>query len=322
VQVSYADNLSNTYSGDIYVATVKTKSVVVDLCSKALPYEVIEEDGVLAQGEDCGFGSGRVCMFTFEDNAAGALLGDYEFTLGKTTGAKVGIGFTSVEIYKWDTGTGDWGVVDLVTGVTERHNSDGDTIVPADFDSDEELWTATSEIVIGATLTGPGLYQAIGNFEYDTCVVQPGIWTIDIYANRVPCGGSWSELDWDIVELTTPATTPTSYVYPYCVANAGTWYNGLVFTVPPTAAGNITIDVTLVEADGDIYTGQTSVAPGNMAVGFVADVLNPTTTGSDAEFGDEAYAMYASGDGLFYSFLFMANGNQAQGYLPLGVVMY
>lgn len=317
VQVSYSDGLSNTYSGDIFVATVKPKSVLVNLCDKSLPTEVLTPDS-LDQDADCGIGTYSSCMFTFEDNAAGALLGDYEFTLGKTTGAKAGVGFSGVRIEKFDSVLGTWDLVDLVTGVVERRNTMGAEIVIGDFSGDTDLLALnTSEIVIAATLTGPGLYRALGSYVYDTCVATDGIWTIDIFANRVPCGGSWSEIDWDIVEFFTPTGAPTSYAFPYAVNNVANYINGIVFT--NRSVLSITIDATLVEMDGDVYTGQVVVPASQMAVGFVADVLSPTTTGSDAAFGDEPYAIYTTGTGLYYGFLFIANGNQAQGYLPIQV---
>lgn len=314
VQVSYADGIGDTFSGDIYVATVKPKSVTLEMCGKLLPTDILTPEG-LAQGEDCGFGSGSVCMFTFEDNAAGALTGDYQFTLGKTDGAKAGVGFAEIYIEKYDSVGDAW--VDLGAAITERHDSDGETIVLADFDSAEELYVASSEVVVDVTLTGPGLYRASADYEFNTCVATAGIWTIDIYANRVPCGGSWSQLDWDIVEFFLPSGVPTSYVFPYAAANVGSWVNGLAFTNATTIA--VEIAVTCVEADGDVYTGSVTVPAGQMAVGFVSTVVsNLATTGSDAAFGDESYAIYTTGTGTYYGFLFIANGNQAQGYLPIG----
>jgi hypothetical protein len=315
VQVSYSDGLSNTYSGDIYVATVKPKSVSIDMCGKVMPTETIQLDGALAQGEDCGLGSGSDCVFTFEDNAAGALTGDYLFTIGKTTGAKAGVGFEAIVIeFSVDDGA-TWNPVVGGTAVEERLNSDGDTIALADFDSDEEGYVATSQIVVSATLPGPGLYRIWADYQYDTCVITPGIWTIDVYASKDPCGGSWSQLDWDFVQFFNPEGSPVAYAFPYAAAGVGSWVNGIAFT--NASPLSIAIDVTCVEADGDVYTGQVTVPAGQMAVGFVQALVNPTTTGSDAAFGDENYAIYASGNGTFYGFLFIANGNQAQGYLPI-----
>jgi hypothetical protein len=315
VQVSYSDTLSNTFSGDIYVATVKPRSVTIDMCSKSLPTDILTPVG-LAQGEDCGFGTGNECILTFEDNAAGALTGDYEFVIGRTTGAKAGVGFSSVQIQKYDSVLEVWANVQgAPTAVVERHNSDGDTIVLADYDSPEALEAATSEIVVADTLTGPGLYRALGYYQFDTCVATDGIWTIDFYASKDPCGGSFSQEDWDYVEFFSPTGVPTSMVFPYAAPAVGSWVNGIAFT--NASALSIAIDVTCVEADGDVYTGQVTVPAGQMAVGFVEALVNPTTTGSDAAFGDESYAIYATGTGTFYGFLFIANGNQAQGYLPI-----
>jgi len=313
VQVSYSDNLSNTYSGDIYVATVKPRSVSIDMCGKAIPTDVLTPVG-LSQGQDCGYGTGSECILTFEDNAAGALTGDYQFVIGKTTGAKAGVGFASITIEKYDSVGEVWNA--LATALVERHNSEGTTVTVADYDSQEELEAATSEIVVSATLTGPGLYRAVGSYQFDTCIATDGTWTIDFYASKDPCGGSFSQEDWDYVEFYSPTGIPTSYVFPYAASNVGTWVNGIAFTNHSTLS--IDIDVTCVEADGDVYTGTVTVPANEMVVGFVDTVVSLSTTSSDEAFGDESYAIYATGTGTFYGFLFIANGNQAQGYLPIG----
>lgn len=306
VQVSYSDNLSNTYSGDIYVATVKSPSISIGMCGKATPTDILIPDSALGQGETCGPGTGTACILTFTDNAAGALTGDFLFTIGRTTGAKAGVGFSGVTIDKWDSVAGDWDGVDLVTGVDSRLDSTG-AATADDVD--------TAQITVAATLTGPGQYRMQASYEFDTCVATEGMWVIDVLARKVPCGGSWSSTNRDYVMFYTPSGTPTNAVFPYAASTAGGFFNGIVFTNPSATA--VTIDCTIVEADGDTYTGQVVVAGNEMAVGFVDGLLSPTTTGSDAAFGDESYAIYASGDGMFYGFLFIGDGTQAQGYLPI-----
>jgi hypothetical protein len=311
VQNSYRDNISSTFSGDINIATVKAKSVVIGLCAKAMPTDILIPD-TLSQGEDCGLGSGSACIFTFEDNASGALDGAYEFTVGKTTGAKAGVGFNTLTVEKYDSVGDIWNVIPTAT--VERHNSAGTTIILADFTSAEELWAATSEIVVGATLTGPGLYRMQATYEFDTCVATAGIWTIDIYANKTPCGGSFSELNWNAVEFYTPSGIPTTALFPYAAASGANWFNGLVLT--NTTSISITVTCTMVESDGDTYTASIVIPAQNMAIGLVADLLSPTTTGTDSAFGDEPYAIYATSDGGFDGLLFIGDGTMAQGYLP------
>ncbi|MCJ8499386.1 hypothetical protein [Desulfatitalea alkaliphila] len=313
VLVSYADNLFNTYSGDIYVATVKARSIAFDLCGKALPYDIITVSG-LGQGEDCGIGFGEECIFRFTDNASGALNGPYRFVIGKTTGAKAGVGFEAIYIEKLEAGS--WVNINglgVAATVTNRRNRLGE----ADLTMDP---AETSEITVTSTLTGPGSYRIVAAYEYDTCVpITPGVWTIDIFANLIPCGSSFSAIDWDAMEFFDPAGTPMAAVFPYAAATAGgAWFNGLVFTNPLSTP--VTIDVQIVEADGDMYIGQVTVPGNEMVVGTVADVVNPVLAPShtDAEFGDESYAIYAGSEsGAFYGFLFIGNGTMAQGYLPI-----
>jgi len=312
VLVSYADNLFNTYSGDIYVATVKPRSIAFDLCAKALPWDIITVSG-LGQGEDCGIGFGSECIFRFTDNSTGSLLGPYQFVIGKTAGAKAGVGFADIYIEKYD-GT-NWVNINglLPATVTNRRNRSG--VADLTLEGFE-----TSQITVTSTLTGPGSYRLIADYEYDTCVpITPGIWTIDIFANLIPCGQSFSAIDWDAIEFFDPAGTPMGAVFPYAAASSdGAWFNGLVFTNP--LATPVVIDVVIVEADGDMYEGTVTVPGNGMVLGTVADVVTPVLAegSTDAAFGDESYAIYASSDsGSFFGFLFIGNGTMAQGYLPI-----
>jgi len=313
VLVSYADNLFNTYSGDIFVATVKPRTVTVAICDKTIPGHIIEAEGAF-QGPDCGIGDGYNCIFKFTDNASGALLGDYRFVIGKTTGAKLGVGFDSIVIEKQNGLFWDLIPVTLVA----RTNRLG--VTSALLEAYE-----TSRITVDATLTGPGTYRVSAYYEYDTCVpITAGMWTVDIAVNLIPCGASFTQNNFDIIEFFDPAGLPTSMVFPYAAASVnGQWFNGLVFTNPLSTP--VTISVRIVEADGDVYLGQVTVPGNQMVVGSVADVVNPVAASgvTDAEFGDESYAIYASSDsGAFYGFLFIGNGAMAQGYLPIDTSFY
>jgi hypothetical protein len=313
VLVSYADNLFNTYSGDIYVATVKPRTVTVAICDKTIPAHVISAEGTF-QGPDCGIGDGYDCIFKFTDNASGTLIGDYRFVIGKTTGAKLGVGFDSIVIEKqngllWDN---------IPVTLVARTNRLGVT---------SALLTAaeTSRITVDATLTGPGTYRVSAYYEYDTCVpITAGMWTVDIAVNLIPCGASFTANNFDIIEFFDPAGLPTSMVFPYAAASVnGEWFNGLVFTNPLSSA--VTISVRIVEADGDVYLGEVTVPGNQMVVGSVAGVVTPVAASgvTDAEFGDESFAIYASSDsGAFYGFLFIGNGTMAQGYLPIDTSFY
>jgi hypothetical protein len=308
VLVSYADNLFNTYSGDIYVATVKPRTVTVAICDKAIPGHVIEAEGTF-QGPDCGIGDGYNCIFKFTDNASGTLTGPYRFVIGKTTGAKLGVGFDAIAIEK-QNGL-DWDPIPVTVVARTDRLGVSNAALPA---------AETSRITVDATLTGPGTYRVSASYEYDTCVpVTAGMWTVDIAANLIPCGASFTQNNFDIIEFYDPAGLPTSMVFPYAAASVnGEWFNGLVFTNPLATA--VTISVRIVEADGDVYQGEVTVPGNQMVVGSVADVVNPVAASgvNDAQFDDESYAIYASSDsGAFFGFLFIGNGAMAQGYLPI-----
>lgn len=329
VQVSYADSESNTFSGDIYVATVKAATVVVDACSKTLAQ--ISLDYTESQDLDCGQGSeGHVCLFTFEDTATGALTGEYSFRVGKTDGAKAGIGIAALYVQKSSDGGSTWsslaGVADAYTDVTLSAwwNRSGDEIELADFETDdyysdaEYLALNSSQVEGTVVLTGTGanvVYRLLADVRYDTCVATVGNWVIDAFANRVPCGGSFSVTDWTAAAVVAEGGTTQKAVFPYAAGLGAGWYNGISFYNPNSTA--LTISCAIKEADGDAYVATVDVPAGEMKVGLVGALLSPTTTGTDAAFGDENYNITATADGLFYGFLFITNGTVAQGYLPI-----
>ena len=327
VQVSYNDNVGGTFSGDIYVATVKPKSVIIDVCGKApADLQLLYAD----QDETCGFGNTGLACMTMQDVGTGAFPGGqiYEVTIGRTDGAKVGVGFGGVAVYWYATpanfdataapGTAaDAGPAATLPVEVERVNRSGDTLDPADYtfpDDQDEYFSDTAQYTFQFTAQGPGLYVLYFSAGYDTCIATPGPWVVDLAATRVPCGGSFSASNFTLANWVTPIAN--TQIFPYCVADAYGWFNGLVITNP--GANPITVSFAITEADGDVYTGSTTVAGNQMAVGYAQDVMNPTTTGADAAFGDESYTVTATSSGLFYSFLFIGDGTMAQGYKPWG----
>jgi hypothetical protein len=92
------------------------------------------------------------------------------------------------------------------------------------------------------------------------------------------------------------------------------WWVGLALT--NITASEITVELDIYEADGDLYEASVTV-PGNGITTQLAGDLNPTTSGADAEFGDERFWIHATSNGSFTGFLMMGDGTQAQGYLPL-----
>jgi hypothetical protein len=104
-------------------------------------------------------------------------------------------------------------------------------------------------------------------------------------------------------------------IFPYAADFAsGEWWVGLALTNPN--ASEITVELDIYEADGDLYETSVTV-PGHGITTQLAGDLNTTTTGADAEFGDERFWIYATSNGSFTGFLMMGDGTQAQGYLPI-----
>jgi hypothetical protein len=339
LQASYSDSLSNTFSGDQYIATVKSRTVLFSACTKAegidhgaygysswtlkdsLPEIPLcftpGEAGQDQQADTCGDveSSFEICI-EITDMAIGAFQAGstYEFTIGKTTGAKACVGIASAQVYK--------GTSYISTTVEERLESDGTAItIPT---TDLADYVDTSQITVSFTAAGYGAYYVVLTMAFDSCCATPGPYTIDFAGQRVPCGGSFSFSNQTIANFVScGGATPPSYITEYdtvCPYGAETatsgWYNGMVVTNPNSVA--IDVVFMIYEEDGDMYTGSTTVPAHGLVVDFAEVVLNPVAGGSDATFGDEAYAVYASStDGVFYIFFLNFDGTQAQGYLGI-----
>jgi len=333
VKVSYGDNQSNTYSGDSDVATVKPKSITVEACYKEKLVEIIDSS---AQGPECGpYNSGETLCIEFSDTATGSFPAaiDYKLALGNEEGGKAGVGIGPVSIVDSD---GNPVAIDVTTIV--RKNRTGQEIELADFEeiegevdgipytfsADAQLYAATAyiefEFQFTALASGPDTYEITAPLYEDTCLLTPGDYTVDLAISKVPCGSSFTEED--ILVATFVEGIGNAVAFPYAVAGVGTWFNGLVITNP--GSSDVTVEFDIKEADGDEYTGSVTVAGGQMAVGFAADVMSPVAAegSTDAAFGDEPYAIKATGNGLFYGFIFIGNGTMAQGYLPIDLAVY
>jgi hypothetical protein len=322
VQVSYSDQLSNTYSGDTYVATVKPKSVVVENCDKTNPIDLC----FTQQDVTCGVSGGTdtVCL-EITDTATGAFpaANTYTFTIGKQEGGKAGVGF-GVPVLNDE----DEIPADAIAGTNiTRYNRTGTEIEVGDYTATAwataaELMYAdtaymTFEILFTANVSGPQTYTLVVPVYYDTCVATAGSWIVDLTAAKLPCGASFVQEDINVAQFVACGGVSTTAIFPYAAGSAGGWFNGLVITNPNSSS--ITVTFTITEADGDVYTGSATVAANQMAVNLAENVMNPTTTSSDAAFGDESYTITATAPASFYGFLFIGNGTMAQGYLPISV---
>lgn len=345
LQASYSGSLSGTFSGDQYIATVKSRTVVFSNCTKSegaavsagnynatywdlkdtMPEIPLCFDGG-SPGQDqvsteCGdVATGYEICFEIADVATGAFPAGstYEFTIGKTTGAKACVGIQSATVY--------FGTTPLATAITGRTASDGTVIASAtallaDF-------VDTSEMEVSFTAQGVGSYYVVLTMAFDTCCATPGDYVIDFAGQRLPCGGSFSFTDKTVATFTTcGGAPPPSYITQYnavCPYGAETatsgWFNGIVVTNPNSTS--IDIVFMIYEADGDMYTGSVTVPANGQVVGFDDVVLNPVSAGADSTFGDESYAVYASSqDGMFYIFFLNFDGTQAQGYLSINSSM-
>lgn len=334
LQASYSSSPGiHTFSGDQYIATVKDRSVIFAVCTKnegsgfpiyASGYSYMDYKDSIPEIElcystddpgqdqevtDCGveYAYEEIC-FKVTDNAIGSFIAgeDYQFTVGKTAGAKACVGISYVEIF--------YGGSDVSIDSSTRYRSNGTTSPPvSDID--------TSQMRVEFEGQGEGTYYVVLGMLYDTCCATPGPYVIDISGGQIPCGGSFSFLDQTVANFVDCLSSMEfSRVIPYGAETATSgWFNGIVFTNPNNYA--ITIDCMIYEEDGDPYTGTVVVGPMGMEVGMDTAVLSPVAAGADAVFGDESYAIYATANGVFHCFMINFDLVQAQGYLaPINIM--
>jgi len=339
VEVTYRDDRSpqSTFTGDFVVATVKPKTITVTRCTKAEGGTGVE--GPIARGwsvfsnftknglieiplcseeaQDqaaCGLNTAynQVCI-KLADLTSGAFpASTHQFTVGKTTGAKPGVGIAAVEMVYEDLVGNQVGIL---TSITKRVKSDGTEIpVPT---ADLQDWVDTSQITFTADTQGPGKYFIILTVAYDTCTASTGDWLVDVSGFRVPCGGSFSQADVAVANFVTCVGLVSSYqaVFPYAAQQTLGWYNGVVITNPNDA--EITVVFRIYEVDGDEYSASVTVPAHGQVVGEATSVLNPQPVGGDPQFGDEPYWMIGSSNSPFYGTLFMGEGIQAFGYIAI-----
>ncbi|MBN1831465.1 MAG: hypothetical protein JW896_05075 [Deltaproteobacteria bacterium] len=328
VQVSYRDSLENTYSGDSYVATVKPQTISFGICATGKYADVSSQEfcwippAVQGQTAQCGYDPwDSACLFRFTDNSVGELDGTYEITVGKTAGAKAGIGFQTINIY-YSTGGYYVPVV-----VTERRNAAGVVLNPADYGGFaqppiEALYAETSQITVEADLAGPGTYfvggQGYAHQGPGLCLFEPGDWYVDVYGRKIPCGHSFSNLNRLI--LHTTECHYGAYPQPYCLLfpfGAGSWMNGLVLDNPNSHDQVFTAYIN--EADGDLYVAQATLAAGTMAVDLVENIFTITSPDStdSAPFDEDYWLQIYSDDDAFFGYMFIFDGTMANGYTPI-----
>jgi hypothetical protein len=329
VQVSYRDSDENTYSGDSYVATVKEQTITFGICEtgkgadvETRYFEYCPSDpsqGPAPPQCDYDFWS-SACLFQFTDEAVGELDGTYQITIGKTAGAKDGIGFRNVYIY-YD----GWGYVPVYNEV--RLNADGVELDPADYGGPgeppiEAMYTATSQITVDTDLQGPGTYyvsaDGYAHVGPGDCDFEDGDWVVDISGSRIPCGGSFSDTDRTILHTyeysCDPAPEPYCMIFPFA---AGSWMNGLVLDNPNSSDQTMTAYIT--EADGDMYIAEGTVPANGMAVDLVENIFTVTVPDDDdaAAFDEDYWLMIMSDDGIWFGYMFIFDGTMANGYLPV-----
>jgi hypothetical protein len=312
------------------VATVKASTIQFDLCTSGKFAKVETRyleycpppagQGPTPAQCDYDFWS-SACLFRFTDEAVGELDGTYEITIGKTAGAKAGIGFRNVVIEP------DSGPTIYPYNIVRR-NSANTILDPADYGGVgeppmEALYAETSEITFNVDLTGPGTYYVTADgYAYvgpGDCPFESGPWVVDISGARIPCGGSFSDEDRTILNTVEVSCDPEEY--PYCLLfpfGAGTWMNGLVLDNPNSYAQTYT--ATINEADGDVYEAEATLAAGSMAVDLAENIFATITDpadGDDAPFDEDYWLMIESNNGAFFGYMFIFDGTMANGYLPV-----
>ena len=331
VQVSYRDDAGNTYSGDIYVATVKPQQHSITVCPKndvdnvfgslpGWPDDVDVKTGLLQiplcdpeealqeQDAECGcvIPVQHICIRILDPGNQFTTT-RYNFTIET---AKTGVGIKAVGVYDSD---GDG----LDPEVTERRDIDGN-VLPNPDDETCANSVATKAIDFYADMDGAGTQYILMTLAYDSCTATPGDLLADVSFSREPCGDSYAVTDLPIADMISCGNgelISSEAIFPYATDfSNGQWWVGLALT--NITASEITVELDIYEADGDLYEASVTV-PGNGITTQLAGDLNPTTSGADAEFGDERFWIHATSNGSFTGFLMMGDGTQAQGYLPL-----
>jgi hypothetical protein len=322
---------SHTFSGDLEIATVKDRTVIFAVCTKAegsgspmyaSGYSSMDYKDTLPEIEMCYYtgspgqdqvitGCGEeyayeeIC-FRITDNAVGSFVAgeQYQFTVGKQAGAKACVGISDVDVY--------YGGSSVTLDAYYAYTNIG-TPAPTDL--------TTSQVRVEFTGLGEGTYYVVMGMVYDTCCATAGPYVIDISGGQIPCGGSFSFLDQTVANFVDCLSTMEfTRIIPYGAETATSgWMNGLVFTNPNAYA--ITINCAIYEEDGDAYTGTVAVGAMGMVVGLDTAVMSPVAAGADATFGDESYWVNATANGIFNCFMINFDLVQAQGYLaPISIL--
>jgi len=336
VEVTYRDDQTpqSTFTGDFVVATVKPKTITVTRCTKTEgsdlsvlgwgSFDAFNKNGVVLiplcssaeqDQAQCGLNTAyrQVCIKVSDLTTGAFPAGTHQFTVGKTTGAKVGVGIAGVSmIYVDPTGAESA----IATTITKRLKRDGTEITPLPT-ADLQDWVDTSQITFTADTQGPGSYYIILSVAFDTCTATTGDWLVDVAGFRIPCGGSFTETDLVVANFVDCVGLVSSYqaIFPYAAQQTLGWYNGVVITNPNNQ--EITVTFVIYEWDGDEYSASVTVPAHGQVVGEATSVLNPQPVGPESQFGDEPYWMIGSSDLPFYGTLFMGEGIQAFGYIAI-----
>ncbi len=327
VQVSLRDQLSNTFSSDIYIATVKTPTIILDQCTKnGTRINFPLQDQCDEKGKDVM--TATVCAIEFSDSATGSLTGPYTFSVSLIGNDLDGVGIARVSFLNPDGGTpnglwdidGDGTVEDHERGYTtvdsetiKRYAKNGN-VIASSYSDTRDLYVDTQKMEFQTDLTGPQTYQLWITLAYDACQIEPGTLTVDVSAMAIPCGNSFSMGDVTLARFMVPEFT---LIFPYAAASVGGWSNGLAINNPNDEAIEVTFVVT--EADGAVYNGTLELAPTSMEVGLAESVMSPVLDDAsidDEAFGDESYWILTKSSKPFFGFIFIGDGTMAQGYIP------
>lgn len=336
VEVSYSDVIGNSYTGDVYVATLGGTgagcTIEVGECIKVpdtnlmYGYESLQlTKNRMAQGQDeaCMGGVDTICLRVTQPMGSSAFAGDvaWDVTVCETPDY-ANLWPVAIRVY-------DNEGVQIGSGGNADQFATCITALAVHVDEPEDL---------------PLQIQV----DYaNNCDTLPGTLYVTATFNKTdaPCGAPCAILTDDPMAIPVEDSVGLKLqaIFPYAPVPTNKWWVGM--SLNNLVDHDIDVTLQVFEEDGDEYTSDKitiparglrtglfdSTVPGDLDLDGVR--VNLKTTSGDALFGDERFWVMATVDlGTFHSvfdilsinqafsgFLMMGDGMQAQGYLPQGL---
>lgn len=207
-------------------------------------------------------------------------------------------------------------------------DADGDAVTPlstADATNECDVEAANQAVkLVTEAMTPVGanaraLLIDVPALTYDLDEVTDGDEVeIKVTVTKAPCG----DIITDTFSVGTFGCIPTTYSYgmsfPYFTAMTGdSFWDGFAIVNKSGVAG--TADLTIYEADGDVFTASVDVDSHSMAVQLTSDLLaSATQVSGSGTLGDARFYMEVSADFNVDGFAMMADPatGESMGYLP------